>query len=395
MSSSKSAGKSAVWTPTLRTLYVVSALAGVATGLFHPLTSVLLTQRGIDATVVGAVQSAFFLCVIVAAPWARALMQRYGARATLAWGLMLTALSAVLLPWSESLLSAVLARSAMGLGLGLYMIGGQCALVAFAPNTQRGLVSALHGLAFGVGLGVGPLAGTLLYGVEPWLAFGIGAATLCLGVPLVLGGLPALRLQAQAPRYALARLLSVPLHAVFAYGVAEATLLTLFPVYLLQRGQSAADIGPAFAAFVVGGLLSALPLSHLADRVGREKVLLGCAVVGAAAAMALVWAQGLVLVSAMALLTGASLGPVYAIALAMMGQRLARQDLSAGSALFTTAFCLGSVIAPWLSALLMQHAGAQHVFTLSALLFVALALRLWAGKVTQAPPSHCAEESRT
>jgi hypothetical protein len=40
------------------------------------------------------------------------------------------------------------------------------------------------------------------------------------------------------------------------------------------------------------------------------------------------------------------------------------------------AFSFGSLVAPWLSALIMRELGSVHVFTLSAVLFLSLLLRL-------------------
>lgn len=363
----------------LRTLYGVSALAGAAAGLFNPLTSALLTQRGVPTLLIGVTQSVFFLCVMLGAPLARWGVRRHGARAVIAAGLLLTAVAALQIPLAGSPQGWMAARAAMGFGLALYMVGGQTSLIALAREDRLGLASAVHALAFGVGLGIGPLAGAILYDVAPLWAFMGGAGLLLLAVPLVLRALPGLRLDAPAPRYGLLRRLGVPLYAVFAYGVAEATLLTMYPVVLLQRGHAVADIGVAFAAFVGGGLLSALPFSYLADRTGREKVLAHLSVAGAASTAALVYADGAMLVVGLSLMAGASLGPVYAIALALTGQRLEPKDLAAASALFTVAFSLGSLIAPWLCAVVMQRYGAEHVFTLTSLLLAGLALRLAAG----------------
>jgi MFS family permease len=370
------AGVAGAWTAPLPALYLVSALAGTATGIFNPLTSALLAAHGIHTQAIGLVSSVFFMFAFLATPLARWALQRHGARACIVVGMVLTAGAAVLLPLMGSLPGWLAARALMGVGIGLYMVGGQTALGHLVNDAQRSVASALQALAFGLGMGVGPLLGTALYATAPSLAFFAGAALLLAGVPVAYWLLPSLRLQAQPPRLDLARGLALPLHAVFAYGVAEATLLTMYPVFLLQQSHGVGNIGVAFAAFVAGGLVSSLPLSHLSDRIGREKVLLGCALAGVVASGSLVFAHHPMLVAALSMLTGASLGPVYAIALAVMAQRVAHADLGAGAALFTAAFNLGSMVAPWLSGLIMARWGAQQVFTLTAILFATLALRL-------------------
>jgi MFS-type transporter involved in bile tolerance (Atg22 family) len=73
---------------------------------------------------------------------------------------------------------------------------------------------------------------------------------------------------------------------------------------------------------------------------------------------------------------GASLGPVFAVSLALLAQLLSRDQLAAGTALFTTVFSLGSMIAPMSAALIMQYLGNEHIFSLALVLFSLLLLRL-------------------
>ncbi|MDV3243009.1 MAG: hypothetical protein LOY00_14785, partial [Methylocaldum sp.] len=67
--------------------------------------------------------------------------------------------------------------------------------------------------------------------------------------------------------------------------------------------------------------------------------------------------------------TGLTLGPVFALALALLARILSRADLPGGTALFTAAFAVGSAGGPWLSAWIMRHGGGQHLFTPSMALF--------------------------
>lgn len=365
-----------VFSPPLRALYLVSALAGVAIGLFNPLISALLNERGVSELGIGLNASTFFAFTLLGAPLAGWLIHRIGTRGTIAIGIVLTAIAAMQLPWWHHQLAWFAARAVMGMGIGLYMIGGQTALNASVSEAQRSLVGGLHALAFGVGLGVGPILGGALYGASPILAFYLGGVLLLMGLPIVGKHLPTLHAQTPSPRFDLVSRLSLPLHAIFAYGMAEATLLTLYPVFLLQNGYSVSGMSFAFAAFIGGGLIGTLPLGHLADRHGRERMLAICAGVGAVATIALAFAPSLPIAAAVSLLVGASLGPVFAIALGIVGQRLSREELPGGSALFTMAFSLGSLVAPWLSALIMRELGSVHVFTLSAVLFLSLLLRL-------------------
>ena len=362
--------------PALRALYGVAALAGAAIGLFSPLVATLMSRQGASEVLIGANSTVFFLCVMLAAPLAGRLVRLRSARFALMLGLLLTACVAMAFPWFSSVPLWFALRAVMGIGVGLYMISGQTALNHHADERQRALVSGMYALAFGIGMGAGPVLGAALFEVSPSLAFAAGSLILLMGIPMVWSGLPTQSTRLEPARTGLLARLSIPLHAVFAYGVTEATLMSLYPILLLQRGYSVMMMSLAFSAFVLGALVSTVPLSHLADRIGRERVLLACAGVGIAATTGLVLTLHPLLSTLLSLLVGASLGPVFAIALALVGERLTREELPGGSALFTTAFSLGAMLAPLLSALIMRELGAVHIFSLGIVLFVSLLLRL-------------------
>ncbi len=360
----------------LGALFSVSFLAGAAMGLFNPLISMLMAQRQVSDLLIGANSTLFFLFVMAAAPFAAYLLPRVGARQVMAGGMLLTSAAAVLIPFYDDLVAWFLFRAVMGFGVGLYMISGQTALNQLVDESRRTLMNGIHALTFGLGLGVGPLIGAALYGVSPVLAFGMGAGLMLLGLPGVLAFLPFLRSVPSRMQSSLLRTLLLPLHGIFAYSVAEATLMTLYPVFLLHQGYSVGQIGLAFSVFVAGSILSTLPLTHLADRLGGERVLFGCALVGIVSTAALVLAKQIVIVTVLSFVAGASLGPVFAVSLALLAQLLSRDQLAAGTALFTTVFSLGSMIAPMSAALIMQYFGNEHIFSLALVLFALLLLRL-------------------
>lgn len=360
-------------------LYAIAGLAGCAIGLFGVLVAALLARAGWSEVQVGRNGSLFFLCVALAAPLAGALMRRRDGRAVLGAGLALAAASAVAFPLLPGDATWTLLRASLGLGVGLYMVAGQTALAALAPQGRRGTASGLQALAFGLGVGVGPLVGAVIAPLSPALAFGAGALALLAGECLVLR-LPPLRAAVAAPAGPGSwRRVGLPLHAVFAYGTAEATLVTLFPVFMLHRGHDLAGTGMAFGVFVAGSLLSVLPVTRAADRRGAVPAIAGCAALGMAACIALTALPADTAAWAVALVSGvagAAVGPLFPLALSALAAALPADRQAGGSALFTMAFSAGSLCAPWLAGLAMRQWGEAHVFSLTTLLLASLMLHL-------------------
>lgn len=380
----------------LNTLYVLGGLLGLSLGIINPIISILMEHRGVSGLLNGANASLFFLCVALLAPLVGRQLSQVGLKRTLAVGLSAYAAAIVIFPWLDEPVLWFALRGLMGIGMACAMIGAQTGLSAFAGPERRALVNGVYGLCFGVGLGVGPILATYLYGLAVYLPFAAAGLFLFQAAGLALLGLPsAAHPEADRPMPGLLRYTSVPVFAVLAYGFAEATLLTMYPAFLVRIGLAPLEIAHRIAAFVIGGVVGTLPLCYLGDRIGHRQILLACSVGGVAALvgvteadsvcdlMNLGWTQlgldgspvsvgGVGLVAAFAV--GFTLGPVFALALALLAELLPKAKLPAGSALFTAAFSVGSAAGPWLSAWLMHRFGDRYLFTASAALFGILVL---------------------
>jgi MFS family permease len=383
------------WRKDLVVLYAVALLAGTAVGLFNPMLSLSMKEAGFTDIVIGTASSLFFVGIIVIAPMAGYVARRYSLRKVLAIGLAVAGIGSALFPMAQSLEHWILFRLVLAAGVGFYLIGGQSAVNTLAPEKNRSLISGLYALSFGFGMGVGPM-GTAIFSAEPQWAFYACALILSLGVPLVMFGLPSERSKSLIPlERSQIRQMGIPMHAVFAYGVAESILLSLFPIAMVDRGLTVAEMSIAFSIFVLGGLISTLPVTKLADIYGQERVLASCAATGVLGSLTMALSSSTATTMVASILTGAALGPVFALALAIVGRLLPTEQLPAGSAIFTIAFCVGSAIAPFFAALLISEWGSKHLFTLSSILFASLLIRILANRTMPPNLPACSHDSYT
>jgi MFS family permease len=289
----------------------------------------------------------------------------------------MTGVSAPLFPMTADLTGWFVIRAVMGMGVCLYMIGGQTALNVFAHENRRAVTTALHAAAFGIGFGVSPVVGTQVYVLFPQLAFIIGGALVLSGLLVVGLMLPESRFSATTrfSRRLVARI-SLPLHGVFAYGAFEGIVVSMFPLFLLHQNFSVEEIGYAVTLFILGTGVGMLPVSFLGDRWGRGRVLFLISFIGLISILAVTASERRMLIFISSGLIGASVGPIFPLTLAIIGASLKRQEMPSGSALFTAAFSYGCAAGPVVSALMMDHLGERYVFMMINFLLALLIIRI-------------------
>jgi MFS family permease len=382
-----------VFTPGLVALYSVSFLSGFSLGVFNPLIALRMSQQGISELWIGLTATAYFLVIAVMAHWVARALSRVGLPAIVMSGLLASALIALILPVAHGLPAWVGLRVALGLAVCLYMIGGQTGLNYAAAENVRATAAALHGGAFGLGFAVSPLIGSFLYLVSPSAAFLAAAFVIACGTLLVAFRLPQVEVAAPVRGRAVLRRVRLPAYAGFTYGFFEGAFVSLFSVYLLRQGVSIAQGGVALSLFVVGGVVGMGPVSFWGDRFGRERMLAAAALTGIAAILVLVVRADVTGSMIGATLLGLSLGPIFPLALAMMGARLHKSELAQGSSVFTAWFAYGCAAGPLTAAGAMSLLGPQGLFAGSFVSLVCLAIWAYRARHEYAPVREVTEGS--
>jgi MFS family permease len=354
----------------VRGLLVVFFCSGLSVGYFSPLVAALMKDRGNAELGVGLVGTTYYACVALGALLAS--KHRMNVTRALTATMASAGVLGALLPLATSVLTLALVCGGFGLAVGACTSVAQASLLARTTIDVRALVTGIQALVLAAGLAVGPLLGTWVYAVSPTGAFMLGGALLLVAAASIarrpaqesLGG------AVDVPG-ALHRLFP-PVAAAFIYGFAEAALLSVYPLSLMERAIPVRAIGLSCSAFVVGAVVSTLPVSVAADALGRGRVLFSCALAGLGAVAALTLTSQVATVVALSFVAGASIGPVYALALALMSDRLIDQELPSGTAAFNTCFSAGRIAGPIASSLSMAWFGSRGVFvpTLALLLLL-------------------------
>ncbi len=360
----------------LPALYVVAFLSGISLGLFNPFISTLMAQHQVSDVWIGANSTVYFLFIALGTPLVAKILRQIGLRRTMMLGFALMGLSAPLFPLTEQLPLWFAIRAVMGIACCLYLISGQTALNYFCNDSNRAIVNGLDALSFSLGFGIGPVIGSVFYEVSPKITFSLGSILVLSGIAVVWFGLPEKFVDFQSPRIGMLKQLTLPLQGAFAYGFSVATLVSLYPLYLLQQNYGVEQIGYTFGVFIVGGLVATVPVTHLADRFGKLKVLLGSVWIIVLSVLGLSFIDNFIATQGFAFIAGASMSPVFPLSLALIGEKLSGDKLPSGTALFTATYSAGCTAGPILSSVVMAIFGQRYIFSLMLMLFVLFMLQL-------------------
>ncbi|MCB1487591.1 MAG: MFS transporter [Bauldia sp.] len=239
-----------------------------------------------------------------------------------------------------------------------------------ATTENRGTIFSIYQMVvFG-----GSTIGQLLMVITPpsdFFFFAIGAILYCFAI------LPTALSTAQHPKPLKTARLDIralyansPVAAVgcFMIGLVNGGFGTLGAVYARRIGLPVAEVALLMAGAVLGGALVQYPLGRLSDRMDRRRVLVAVAACAILVAMVLVVFQprSSTLVIGLLILFGATIYPMYGIAVAHANDFAAPDDFVkiAGGLLLLLGF--GSMIGPILAAQAMDLFIPEGLFAFAA-----------------------------
>ncbi len=365
----------------LAAVIATASLVGITISLNLPLLSLALEGAGFGPGAIGVNTAASGLGAVLAVPLLVPLYRRLGARGTIAFGAAAAAAAMVAFPLYLDPALWFALRLVVSAGTALVFIISEAAINALAPDARRGRILALYATVFSLGYAAGPLIVAVLgsRGLAPFLA----SAGLFL-----MGAIPAWctrRLDelftAPPAGGAAARLLAVVREAKLAYGailvfgVLEASMFALLPIYATLRGFAEAQGALLVSMWILGNILLQYPIGWLADRLPRRLVLASVAVAVALALLALpLMASSGLWLSGLLLLLGGCAGALYTLSLVLIGERFRGFALTFANTAFVIAIELGMVLGPPAAGLAMAGFGPAALPVGLALATVPLAL---------------------
>ncbi|MHA7878915.1 MAG: MFS transporter [Saccharospirillum sp.] len=333
--------------------------------------------EGFSAAELAIVTSSYFVGFLSGARYSPRLIRRVGhVRVFAALGSFMSAgliaFPLVTEPWAWTLL-----RLLVGFCMSGIYVTAESWLNDAATNESRGKVLSAYMIA--QTLGIIGAQGLLTLGDAATSVLFIGASIL-----VSVSFAPILLSVAQAPSMEIARPMTLrnlfkesPLGTIgiFLLGSGYASQTGMGAVFGSQIGLTASQIALFVAMLFAGALLLQYPIGWLSDHIDRRKLILGSALLGAAAS-ALGWLSGGSLWPLMisAFLAGGVTTPLYALFLAYTNDYLTAEDMPAASGGLVFTFGLGAITGPLVSGWAMQRLGPFAFWPVLGGTFLAIAL---------------------
>jgi MFS family permease len=344
---------------------------GLSIGQGAPLVSLLMEQRGIEATLNGLNASGVFLGVIVGPLLAPRFIRALGVRNFLLVGFALDVALVLMLKVFDGLLAWFALRALLGLIGSSVFTSGEAWINQLAGDADRGRIIGLYAAALSAGFGVGPLLLSVT-GINGWAPFVANAAITALAMLPLLGvgdasrafgrerGASPLTMFARAP---------VILGVVAIFGFYEAALMVMLPIWGVRSGLNERLAAATLSAVYLGSIVLQVLIGWLSDKLSRLAALRLCAAVGLLGAILAMQPAPLPLVFCLLFVWGGVASGIYPVALSMAGDQFRGADLVSVNAAMIIGYGLGAFAGPALGGLAMDVWQQQGLFWLFALLF--------------------------
>tara|TARA_B100001971_G_C18249510_1_gene577042 strand:+ start:280 stop:1479 length:1200 start_codon:yes stop_codon:yes gene_type:complete len=342
---------------TLAALISCLSIYGITISLFTPLLSLILEDRGVSTTVIGALAMAAPVGVVVGSFVIPRVMRQLEGRNLLAAGVIVEIALIYALMMTESLAAWFVIRFLGGLTGAVLFVVTETWMIEIAPELHRGRVMGLYNTTLALSFALGPLMLSIT-GVAGPTPFVAGMTLMALaGMPLLFAGRYRPSFVEESAFGVVSFLKVAPLLAIACFVVAFKDLATssLMPVYGLRVGldESAATLMLFFGA--IGGALLQLPIGWAADYFDARKVLIACALVAFLGALVwpLVVGSKILLWITLFLWWGFFAG-VYTVTMILAGQWFKGVELATAMAAFGVYWGIGAFAGPLIGGLSMD-----------------------------------------
>jgi MFS family permease len=334
-----------------------SAGFGLGIGQGGPLLSLSLDSHGVNATLNGVNAAAAFVGVLVGPLLAPFGVRVLGIRNFLLLGFAIEIAVFPLLKAFDSFPVWMALRAVGGLVGSSVFTASEAWINLLAGDAGRGRIIGLYAGALSLGFGVGPLILSLT-GIEGWPPFLVNAGIIAIAALPIFGiGNRAWDFGRERGGNPFTMLVRAPLIllTVVLFGLHEATVVALLPIWALRLGFDANFAATTVSAVFIGSVALQWPIGYLSDKTTRPLMLQLCGAGGLLGSIAIAWVTeptpALLIVLAV---WGGIASSIYPVALSMAGDLFRGSELVTVNAAIIIAYGIGALVGPALGGMAMD-----------------------------------------
>ena len=359
-------------------------IAGFSQGMLLPLLAIMLEQVGVSSSLNGLNAAGLYIGILLISPFIEKPVRHFGYKPVIVTGLILVATSLILFPFWQVFWFWFMLRVIVGIGDNLIHYATQVWITSTSAKKTRGRNLSIYGLAFGMGFAIGPLM-TRLLAVNEFLPFIIASLTSLFSWIFVMklrNEWPDNEVATSSKLGTFARYKKVvslawfALIPAFCYGYLEASLHGNFPVYALRSGMTIEWVSILLPSFVIGSLVTQLPLGILSDKIGRKQVLLSVIFLGLLSFMSMSFFEASMIGLLLSFIfAGMFIGSTFSLGMAYLADLIPASLLPTGNVMLAVAFALGSIVGPIVGGIFIDlfETGSIYYSISGMLLFVLVA----------------------
>jgi MFS family permease len=384
-------------TPAERRAALAAAISsvtvfGVGVGFALPLLSLLLEARGVEASLNGLNAASAFIGVTLGPLLTPLLVRRLGIRALLGWCFALDVVLFLLMKVFDGIAAWFALRIALGVVGSSIFTASEAWINLLAGDAGRGRIIGLYASALAGGFGLGPLLLSVT-GIAGWTPFVAGSVVTAVAVlPLLLvanEAATAVRAAGDDGRslIAVAARARFIVLTVVLFGLYEAALLALLPIWASRRGFDTGTAAATLTAVYLASIALQLPIGWLSDKVSRLSVLRLCGFAGLLGALAVPFvAHSAPALFFVLVLWGGLAAGIYPVALSMAGERFRGAELVTANAALIAGYGAGGLLGPALGGAAMDLWNPDGLLMSLALLFALfLVVTLFSSRAASSP----------
>ncbi len=372
---------------------VIAAIAsisvvGMGMGLSFPLLSILMEQRGISASIIGANTSVAGIAAIVSVPFVTPIARKLGIIRTLIASIILCIISLMGFYFTENIPVWFVLRFIFSCAITAIFLLSEFWINSAAIEKSRGLILGVYATFLSLGFSLGPALLSFV-GTDGIIPFLVGSMVIAMATLPVLAGRnnqPYLEKTGKTPSI-LPFVFMVPLATMagFIFGAAEQIELALLPVFAIRVGYEEYAAALFLTILGLGNVILQIPLGVWSDRTkDRRTVLMACALTGAIGAILIPLAANIGwLLGGILFIYGGIISGMYTVGLAHLGSRLKGSDLAQANAAFVLCYGIGMTIGPFATGKAMDIIGPSG-FGVMLFIFFAMYLILYAVRIKKA-----------